>query len=152
MTPRIGISIMTLLSALFLVSTSQALDVVDASVLCDRFIGGSERNQCLSFVKKQKPDTYVSSVCHYLFDDKIFDSCLKLAARVSVNPKELVLCSDSELADEDRLNCIKKRSRAGREFQRMPASFSARKPASAKPKPAASSSGIKEYPESKAGL
>lgn len=141
---------MTSLLFSLLVSTSaHALDVVDASVLCDRFIGGSERNQCLDFVKKQKPDTYVSSVCHYLFDDKIFDSCLKLAARVSINPKELVLCSDSDMGDQDRLNCIKKRSRTGREFQRMPASFSKK---SSKAKPAASSSGTKEYPESKAGL
>lgn len=150
MTSRLVLQTATLLFGFLFLAKAQALDVVDASVLCDRFIGGSERNQCLEFVKKQKPDTYVSSVCHYLFDDKIFDSCLKLAARVSINPKELTLCSDSEMSDPDRLNCIKKRSRSGREFQRMPASFSSKKPS--KVKPEAASSGIKEYPESKAGL
>lgn len=126
---------------------AQAFDVVDATVLCDRYIGGSERTKCLDYVKNKKPDTYVSSICHYMFDDKVFDNCLKLAARVSVNPKELTLCGDSELADEDRLNCIKKRSRGGKEFQRLPASFSKKTT-----KPAASSSGTKEYHESKAGL
>ncbi len=144
------------LFSLFFSQLAPAFDVIDATVLCDRFIGGTERNECLNFVKNKKPDTYISSVCHYLFDDKIFNDCLKLAVRVSVNPKELALCSDAEMGDPDRLRCIQKRARAGREFQRMPASSSKKSKAEARlpaARPAeASSSGKKVYPESKAGL
>lgn len=130
------------LFSIFLISpiVASAYEVVDPIVLCDRFISGPEQQKCMKFVKEKKPDTYVSSVCHYLFDDKIFDDCLKLAIRISANPRELSRCGDLELKDQDRFNCIKKSSRAGKTFQRLPASFGA------------SSSGTKVYPESKAGL
>lgn len=131
---------LTLISISLMVPTpASAYEVIDAMVLCDRFISGPEQQKCMKFVKEKKPDTYVSSVCHYLFDDKIFDDCLKLAIRISANPRELSRCGDLDLKDQDRLNCIKKSSRTGKTFQRLPASFGA------------SSSGTKVYPESKAG-
>ena len=121
-----------ILLSFFGAGPAQAFEVMDATVLCDRFIGGPERDTCMRFVKDRKPDTYVSSVCHYMFDDKVFNDCLKLAVRISVNPKELTFCDGTDMADGDRLACIKNRSRAGKEFQRLPASISKKKTSESK--------------------
>lgn len=112
----LGFIILTLMSP----TLASAYEVIDPMVLCDRFISGPEQQKCMKFVKQKKPDTYVSSVCHYLFDDKIFDDCLKLAIRISANPRALSKCSASELSDKDRMLCLKRSQFAGSRFQSLP--------------------------------
>jgi hypothetical protein len=110
------------LSANSTAATVSRVEINDSQVLCDRFLGDDEHNKCLSFIKKNKPDTYISSVCHYLFDDKEFNNCLKLATEQSSNPVSLEDCAKDHLEDKDRMRCLKAKSIASKDsFQRTPA-------------------------------
>jgi hypothetical protein len=103
-------------------ATTSRVEINDSQVLCDRFLGDDEHNRCLSFIKKNKPDTYISSVCHYLFDDKEFNNCLKLATEQTSNPVSLEACAKDHLEDKDRMRCLKTKSVASKDsFQRTPA-------------------------------
>lgn len=126
--------------------STHAFEVIDAKVLCDRFVGGGERDQCLALIQKTKPDTYVSSVCHYLFDDKLFKDCLSLASKLRLNPREVAQCGAADLEDQARMTCLQARRGRSPAFQSGRTVTTPQRATSE-----AASSGKAKYLESKAG-
>lgn len=107
---------------------ASALEVVSQNVLCERFVTEAEKSQCLKFFKDKQPDTYVSSMCQDIFEDKVFFECLNFAAKNTVDPRKLDSCSTENASDVERMNCLKKvAKKENRGFQRLPASIPKRK-------------------------
>lgn len=105
-------------------SSALALELVSAEGLCERFITPTEKSACLQYIKAKKPDTYVSSLCHDLFDDRVFYQCLELAAKTSADPRKLEACQLEGSADEVRMACLNKVAKKDvGAFQRLPASL-----------------------------
>lgn len=106
------------------IESRAALEVVEPAALCDRFDHKSEEKKCLKFVNDKKPDTYVSSTCQAMDDNKMFFQCLEFAAKAEVDPRELEACATEDMSDQERLSCLKKTAdRKGSKFQRLPAQF-----------------------------
>lgn len=113
---------LTALSLLPVVGSRAAFEVVEPSALCDRFDRKSDEKKCLDFVAQKKPDTYVSSTCQTIDDNKLFMQCLEFAAATEVDPRELGTCAQEDMSDQERWSCLQKTAaKKGSKYQRLPA-------------------------------
>lgn len=116
---------LTALACLPQLESQAALEIVEPAALCDRFEKKADEKKCLNFVNTKKPDTYVSSTCQSLDDNKLFMQCLEFATKAEIDPRELESCAVEEMSDQERMSCLRKTAdKKGSKFQRLPAQFS----------------------------
>lgn len=104
-----------------------AIDAVNPSSLCDRFVTKPEQHKCQARIDKLDPDSYLASACEKQFSEEAFWSCLELGKSMAFDPKKMDPCFGNEINDTQRLECLKKVATAKSEsFQRFPAATSSK--------------------------
>lgn len=100
-----------------------ALNPRDPLTLCDRFITVEEQKICEEKIRKIQPDWYLSGVCQHQYEDQNFYDCLILSRQKSFHISKLHQCEDSDLNDEERMECLNKIAlKDDKKSQRQPAS------------------------------
>lgn len=104
-----------------------AVDPTNPEALCDRFLKSDDKTACVKKVKTMDLDWYAASVCDLIDDDDAMMACWKKIDGRSYSPADLAGCSDADMSDSDRVNCLIKISRRTVDRKRSPASDAPKK-------------------------
>lgn len=98
-----------------------ALNPIEPSTLCDRFIQDQDKKQCERQAIKLDLDWYAASVCDLLDSDSQFLKCWTEVDGKIYSPPDLIDCVSEDLVDEDRRACLRRVSKKDSATSRVPA-------------------------------
>lgn len=99
-----------------------ALNPVEPSTLCERFIQKKEKRNCEEQAKKLDLDWYAATVCDLIESDTQFLKCWADVDGKIFSPPDLIDCASDDLQDEERRSCLQKTSLRVQASDRSPAS------------------------------
>lgn len=88
-----------------------AVEPTNPEALCDRFLKPGDKASCAKKVKAMDLDWYAASVCNLIDDDDEMMNCWGKIDGRSYSPADLAGCSDADMSDADRVNCLMKISK-----------------------------------------
>lgn len=107
-----------------LAKLAAALNPVEPSTLCERFIQKKDKKNCEDQAKKLDLDWYAATVCDLIENDTQFLKCWAEVDGKIFSPPDLIDCVSDDLQDDERRSCLQKTSLKVQASDRSPASQS----------------------------
>ncbi|HRO67393.1 MAG TPA: hypothetical protein PL182_07505 [Pseudobdellovibrionaceae bacterium] len=117
------VSLILLCSSSAFAKPAAALNPVEPSTLCERFIREKDKGRCQEKAKVMDLDWYAATVCDLIESDDQFLRCWSDVDGKIYSPPDLVDCASDDLTDEARRACLVKISLKTAPSSRIPASI-----------------------------